>query len=74
MFKTSAEPVAVLFLVGRLNRPPDGQVNATAKNEELSMLVHVSWNGATEVARWKLWHSDSEGRYLELLACTDRGA
>lgn len=58
--------------IGRPAQPPDVYSFAVRDDQKLGTVVHVSWNGATEVARWKLWHSDSEGRLLELLTEVSR--
>lgn len=59
--------------VGRPSQPPD--VHSVAmKNERhsLTTLVHVSWNGATEVASWTLLHTNAEGNVLDTIVSTPR--
>ena len=52
---------------GRPAQAPDAHSIAVQNGKHLSTLVHVSWNGATEVATWKLWRSDPDSQLLELL-------
>lgn len=54
--------------VGRPSLPPDVHAAAVAKDWKVGIVVHVSWNGATEVRRWRVWHSDADGRFLEIMA------
>lgn len=56
--------------VGRPSLPPDVHAAAVAKDWKVGMVVHVSWNGATEVRRWRLWRSDANGQFLEILGRT----
>lgn len=47
--------------VGRPAAPPD--VYAAVKSgDSLKTIVHVSWNGATEVATWKLYKTTANGK------------
>ena len=48
--------------------PPDVHAAAVVKDNTIGTVVHVSWNGATEVAKWRAWRSDSEGNRLERLS------
>ena len=53
--------------IGRPSVPPDVHAAAVVKSSKVGVVVHVSWNGATEVDRWRAWRSDSDGRLLERL-------
>lgn len=49
--------------IGRPTAPPDvhSRVIGSDIDNSTATLVHVSWNGATEVATWHLYKTDSEG-------------
>lgn len=56
--------------VGLPLHPPDVYSAASLDKEALTKtttLVHVSWNGATEVATWKLYKSTESGKTKERL-------
>jgi hypothetical protein len=59
--------------IGRPSQPPDVH-SMTMKNEQqrLTTLVHVSWNGATEVTSWTLLHTNAEGNVFETIVSTPR--
>ena len=42
--------------------PPDVHSQAITRNGITTTTVHVSWNGATEVAAWGLYKSDENGK------------
>lgn len=56
--------------IGRPSQPPDVYAAATEEDWKIALVVHVSWNGATEVKRWRVWHSDGSGRLLDMMAHT----
>ncbi len=49
--------------VGKPSAPPDVHSLATGSDEDntTTTLVHVSWNGATEVKTWNLYKTDDVG-------------
>lgn len=57
---------------GRPSAPPDVHAAAEARDWKVSMVIHVSWNGATEVRRWRLWRSNAAGQLLERMALERR--
>lgn len=60
---------------GRPSQPPDVHslaIQSKADDDRVNTLVHVSWNGATEVAKWRLLHSDHEGENAEVVAEASR--
>lgn len=60
--------------VGRPQSPPDvhSQVVAASVGGELHTLVHVSWNGDTQAAKWNLYKTNADGSTSELLGSTGR--
>ena len=59
--------------VGHPKQPPDVHSAAVrAGDDVMTTLVHVSWNGATEVASWNLYKTNAEGNINELIASTPR--
>ncbi|KAK5168359.1 uncharacterized protein LTR77_006929 [Saxophila tyrrhenica] len=59
--------------VGQPARGPDVYAAvAAAGNETMQTVVYASWNGATEVSTWELYHSDPSGKTIELVASTPR--
>ena len=48
---------------GRPSAPPDvySKVMGSDEDNTTATLVHVSWNGATEVASWNLYKADDHG-------------
>lgn len=53
--------------VGNPQNPPDVHSELFALQGELKTVVHVSWNGATEVAVWNLYKTNARGNQKELL-------
>ncbi|KAK3055205.1 hypothetical protein LTR09_003758 [Extremus antarcticus] len=45
---------------------------STDRNSTVTTSVHVSWNGATEVATWKVYHTKADGSSEKLLASSPR--
>ncbi|KAK3703323.1 hypothetical protein LTR37_014535 [Vermiconidia calcicola] len=59
--------------IGHPAHSPDVHAAAIDMGSNMtSTLVHVSWNGATEVAAWKLYRTNAEGNSDELIASTSR--
>ena len=61
--------------IGRPSQPPDVHSVAIQNRHNdghVTTLVHVSWNGATEVATWTLLHTDHDGHTSELVASSAR--
>lgn len=59
--------------VGRPSSPPDvSSVAGTLGLNGTNTLVHVSWNGATDVARWNMYKTDADGSHEELVASIAR--
>lgn len=58
--------------VGLPKDPPDVHAEIDAFNGELSTVVHVSWNGATEVAFWNLYKTNADGANKHLIDATRR--
>lgn len=61
--------------IGRPSQPPDVHslaVQSKTNEDRVETLVHVSWNGATEVASWRLLHTDHEGEDAEVVAEASR--
>ena len=53
--------------VGRPDRPPDvysATTNTDGGDSAPMTVVHVSWNGATEVATWKMYKTNEEGKRM----------
>lgn len=60
--------------VGHPSKPPDA-VSAASNhhhNTRVSTMVHVSWNGATEVKTWRLYKSNADGKYIKRVSTTLR--
>lgn len=60
---------------GRPAQPPDVFAAAMPRNtddDDMQTTVHVSWNGATEVATWNVLHTNSEGNITQLVASSPR--
>lgn len=53
--------------VGHPQNPPDVHAELFALQGELKTVVHVSWNGATEVAVWNLYKTNARGSGKQLL-------
>lgn len=45
---------------------------STNSNRTVTTSVHVSWNGATEVVTWKVFHTKADGSSEELVASSPR--
>lgn len=58
--------------VGRPAHPPDVHSAAVEMSDNTSTVVHVSWNGATEVANWNLYKTNPIGSAKQLVASTPR--
>ena len=58
--------------VGKPTNPPDVHSAAIKVAREMHTIVHVSWNGATQVASWNLYKSNAKGEAMELVASTPR--
>lgn len=61
--------------VGKPAHPPDVHSAAMKRypnDKDLNTVVHVSWNGATEVATWNLLHSNFNGEFTEFIASSPR--
>jgi hypothetical protein len=59
--------------VGRPQAPPDvHSVAGDFGSNGTSTLVHVSWNGATDVAYWNMYKTDADGNNEELIGSTAR--
>lgn len=61
--------------VGAPEQPPDVHSAAMKRfpdDKYLTTVVHVSWNGATEVATWNLYHSNHDGKVTEFIASSPR--
>jgi hypothetical protein len=59
--------------VGRPRSPPDvHSIAGSFGRNGTNTLVHVSWNGATEVATWNLYKTDADGSHEELVASIAR--
>ena len=59
--------------IGRPAHPPDVHSAAVRRGEDrLATRVHVSWNGATEVATWELLHTNPNGNASESVASVPR--
>lgn len=61
--------------LGRPSQPPDVHsvaVQGRASDKHVATLVHVSWNGATEVAEWQLLRTDHVGDQATVIASSAR--
>jgi hypothetical protein len=59
--------------IGRPSQPPDVHSVAVRHGKDrLTTRVHVSWNGATEVAIWELLHTNAAGNVFESVASLPR--
>lgn len=61
--------------VGRPAQPPDVVANAMQRrpgSPDLTTTVHVSWNGATDVATWNVLHTNVHGNISQLAASSPR--
>lgn len=59
--------------VGRPHLPPDVHSIAESSGDNATTtLVHVSWNGCTDIASWNMYRTDAEGSHEELIASQAR--
>jgi hypothetical protein len=59
--------------IGRPTSPPDVRASTIAKDDAYYTIVHMSWNGATEVKEWHVYHvSGADGQNRTLAATTPR--
>ena len=59
--------------VGRPYLPPDvHSVAGSFGSNGTNTLVHVSWNGATDVGSWNLYKTDAEGKHEQLVTSAAR--
>ena len=58
--------------IGRTNYPPDVHAAVIDKNSQWYTIVHMSWNGATEVREWKVYHTNANGTARRLVATIPR--
>ena len=58
--------------VGRPKSPPDVHSELVVLDDTPFTAVHVSWNGDTEVAKWRLYESNYDGDDKELIAEKER--
>lgn len=56
--------------IGRPSDPPDVVSSVKSTKNGIQTTVYVSWNGATEVAHWKLFHANYKGVKQALLGST----
>jgi hypothetical protein len=54
--------------VGRPSYPPDVHAAIVTKDGQWYTIVHMSWNGATEVHDWRVYHTVKDGRETSLVA------
>lgn len=60
--------------VGLPNTPPDIHSEAVGNDKgDANTIVHVSWNGATEVRTWNLYKTTRKGEPEVLLTSVDKG-
>jgi hypothetical protein len=59
--------------LGRPSQPPDVYSEITWPNNSTVTTVHMSWNGATEVAKWNAHGIDADGNPI-LLGSTRRAS
>lgn len=53
--------------IGNPRYPPNVYSSAFIAGKDRTTIVYVSWNGATEVAKWRLYKSNADGSKLDLL-------
>lgn len=59
--------------VGHPKQPPNVYSAAfVAGADRMSTMAYVSWNGATEVVKWKLYETDDEGENMKCVNETTR--
>ena len=52
--------------IGRPSQPPDVYSEISWPNDNTTTTVHMSWNGATEVATWNVHGNDANGNSINL--------
>lgn len=58
---------------GHPQAPPDVHSQVVASEDgSVWTIVHVSWNGDTEVGKWNVYQTDVDGKESRLLATTNR--
>jgi hypothetical protein len=50
-----------LSWIGQLSRPPDVHAVVVKLRKDVYTIVHMSWNGATELEQWHVYHCDANG-------------
>lgn len=58
--------------IGRPSSPPNIHSATDTVNGRTKTIVHVSWNGATEVATWLLYKADSTGKHWAIVTSSSR--
>lgn len=58
--------------IGRPKYPPDVHAAIVDKNGQWYTIVHMSWNGATEVRSWKVYHTNTDDSSRKLVATVTR--
>jgi hypothetical protein len=51
---------------GRPSRPPDVHAAVVHNRNDTYTIVHMSWNGATEVKEWHVYHCDEDAKHRKL--------
>ena len=54
--------------IGRPRYPPDVHAAIARKDGQWYTIVHMSWNGATEIHNWRIYHTTKDGRERSLIA------
>ncbi|KAK5168776.1 uncharacterized protein LTR77_006085 [Saxophila tyrrhenica] len=54
--------------VGRPHYPPDVRGAVVAKDDSFYTIVHMSWNGATDIKEWRVYHTNEDGKNRTLAA------
>ena len=52
--------------------PPDVYSNASSSGSHTTTSVYASWNGATKVAGWTVYKTNTEGDIIEPIGAADR--
>ena len=58
--------------IGRPSYPPDVHAAIVSKDGQWYTIVHMSWNGATEVYEWNIFHTNADGWERNLVATVPR--
>ena len=58
--------------IGRPSYPPDVHAAIVSKDGQWHTIVHMSWNGATEVHEWQVYHTNADGWERNLVATAPR--